>query len=63
MPQAVGYQYQRHILAIQARALLEFEGKKYESFQTLIGDLERALPAACKISVTKQEILNVVLFH
>ena len=58
--------YQRSIFAtqeLQCNTLLEFKDKKYQPLQTLIGDLERALPAACEISETKQDILNVRLFH
>ena len=59
--------YQRSIFAIQelqCNTLLKFNDKKYQPLQTLIDDLERSFyPATCKISETKQEILNVGLFH
>ena len=43
--------------------LVRIQRKGKSTLQNLISDQERALPASCKISETKQQILTVLLFH
>ena len=50
------------LIAIQKRVFLEAKDKKYQPFQTLIGDLQTALFSTCKISATRQETLNDLCF-